>query len=185
VLLTTESLTADLRHVVVPRVDPRAWLVGEVTNTAVFPLLPGEAGVFLSGAYLGDFTLDVVAPGDEFDVAFGVDDRVTVKRVPRELSRGDKGVTGRKGRARWQWDVTVGNGHRRAIDVELWEQVPVSLREDVEVKLLDPTEGTPAPTEQDGGLLEFEFPLNAGQKKTIGWGYQVDYPADLQLGWME
>ncbi len=154
-------------------------------NTASFPLLAGEAGVFLSGAYLGDFQMQAVAPGEDFDLSFGVDDRVAVRRVPRELTRGEPRLVGKKARARWEWDDEVHNGHGRGITVELHEQVPVSTRDDVEVELLDLTTGTPEPRVGKGGLLEFGFELKPGKKKTLGWGYQIEYPADLALGWME
>lgn len=185
VLLTTEDLTADLRHVVVPRLDPRAWLVGEVENTADFPLLAGEAGVFLDGAFLGDFFLATVAPGDEFDLSFGVDDRVRVERTPHDIVRDQERPTGRKLVSRWEWRDRVHNTHRRPIHVELWEQVPLSPLDAVDVERLPLTSGTPEPEEERGGLLVFRYDLSAGQDSTLGWGYRVTYPSDITLGWME
>jgi uncharacterized protein (TIGR02231 family) len=184
VLLTTESLEADLRHVVVPRIDPRAFLVGEVTNSADFPLLPGEAGVFLDDAYLGDFVLDTVAPGDEFDIAFGVDDRVTVKRKPDEVLIGDEKLGGKRAVSSWRWKVEVKNGHRRSISVEVLEQVPQSTHDDVRVSW-DVADGGPEPEEEDGGILTFPYDLGAGAGRDFVWGYEVAYPTDLYLGWME
>ncbi|MBW2257305.1 MAG: mucoidy inhibitor MuiA family protein [Deltaproteobacteria bacterium] len=184
VLLTTESLEAALRHVVVARIDPRAFLVGEVTNTAGFPLLPGEAGVFLDDAYLGDFMLNAVAPGDEFDIAFGVDDRVTVKRKPEDIVIDDEKLGGKRAVSRWRWKVEVKNGHRRPISVEVLEQVPQSTHDDVRVSW-DVAEGGPQPEEEDGGILKFPYDLGAGAERIFEWGYEVNYPTDLYLGWME
>jgi len=184
VLLTNESLEAVLRHVIVPRIDPRAFLVGEVTNTATFPLLAGEAGVFLDDAYLGDFMLETVAPGDEFDIAFGVDDRVTVKRKPEDVVIGDQKLGGKRAVSRWRWKVEVKNGHRRPISVEVMEQVPQSTHDDVKVTW-DVAEGGPQPEEEDGGILKFPYDLAAGAERTFVWGYEVDYPTDMTLGWME
>jgi uncharacterized protein (TIGR02231 family) len=182
VLLTTESLEAELEYHVVPRLDPRAYLIGRVENTAEFPLLAGTAGVFLSGAYLGEFTMNTVAPGESFDVAFGVDDRVTVKRLHQGISEGETGIVGRRAKARWAWEVRVRNGHRRAIDVVLLEQLPLSTRQDVEVTLLP---GPTPPVREDDGRLRFRVALPPGQEGQVSWGYQVEYPADLSLGWME
>ena len=141
--------------------------------------------MFLSGAYLGDFTMQTVAPGDEFDVAFGVDDRVTIEREPKEIERGDTGVVGKKAKARWEWSVEVKNGHKRSIDVEIWEQIPLTSRQDVSVKLLPVGSGTPEPVKEDGGLMHFDVSVGASGKKTLVWGYQVEYPSDISLGWLE
>lgn len=180
--LTTKSLDADLRHVIVPRLDPRAYLVGEAENTAGFPLLAGTAGVFLEGAYLGDFQMPLVAPGEKFDVAFGVDDRVTVKRTPVQIEEGKTGLAGKRATSRWSWIVTVKSAHPRPIQAVVWEQVPVSTREDVQVTLRP---STPTPKAEDGGKLRFDVTVPAGGEARIAWGYDVQYPADLQLGWLE
>lgn len=182
VLLTTQSLDAKLRHVVVPRLDPRAYVVGEVVNTAEFPLLAGTAGVFLAGAYLGDMQLETVPPGEKFDVAFGIDDAVTVKRVPRSIQEGKTGIVGKRATSRWAWDVRIKNGRKRAIDVVVHEQIPVSTQDEVKVTLLP---STPEPKVEDGGLLKFRVDVAAGAEKTVSWGYAVEYPSDVSLGWLE
>jgi len=184
VLLTTETLEADLRYVVVPRLDPAAYLVGEVTNSASFPLLAGKAGVFLAGAFVGEFQLPSVPPGDDFDVAFGSDDRVRVRRKPQDVQLDDKAVVGKRSRANWEWEISVHNGHKRSVPVRVQEQVPLTSREDVEVKRV--ADRSEPESEQDKvGLIAWEFDLAAGADRTFTWGYQVDYPSALSLGWME
>ena len=182
VLLTTTALDAKLRWVTVPRLDSRAFLVAEVENTAGFPLLAGEAGAFLGGGYLGDFSLPTVAPGETFDVAFGVDDRVSIERVPKKIVTDGAGAVGKRAKARWDWEVRVRNGRKAPIDLVIVEQVPLSNRDDVVVTLLP---GTPAPVREDDGRVELRLVVGAGASTTATWGYQIEYPSDLSLGWME
>ncbi len=184
VLLTTEDLEADLFHVVVPRLDRDAFLVGEVTNSASFPLLPGEAGVFMEGAYVGDLQLPSVPPGDTFDVAFGADDRVEVERKPKNIDTGDQNLGGKKSKARWEWQIVATNRHKAAVDLRVREQVPMTSREDIDVKRLNGS-GEPESEQDEQGRIEFTVPLGSGQKKTFVWGYEVEYPSELRLGWME
>ena len=180
VLLTTVELEADLRHVVVPRLDPKAYLVGEVTNSAGFPLLPGDAGVFLGGAYVGTFGLSLAAPGDTFDVAFGADERLTVARRPERIEVG-KGQPGKKAKATWEWKVTVNNGHSGPVKVQVLEQAPLSANDSVTVELLGD-----APEERDAqNRLTFEGKVPAKASSEWSWGYQVTYPSELSLGWLE
>lgn len=182
VLLTTETMDANLRNIVVPRLDTRAYLVADVTNTADFPLLAGTAGIFLTGAYLGDLELPTVAPGEKFDVAFGVDDKVTVKRVSKLLKTDTSGPIGKRQVAKWDWEVRVKNGHKRPIDVIVREQLPISQRADVKV-VAHPS--TPAAVPKDDGIVEFPLTVAPGADGVVTWGYEVEYPSDLQLGWME
>ena len=184
VLLTTVDLDSDLRHVSVPRIDPTAYLIGEVTNTAEFPLLPGPAGVFVDGAYVGDIRLDTVPTGETFDVSFGPDDAVTVKRTRGETTTGASGPVGRRQSAEWQWALEVRSQHARPITVELREQVPVSPREDVEVEW-EVEQGEPSVDVEDGGVLAMTVQVPARGREQIVWEYTVTYPGDLTLGWME
>lgn len=183
VLLTTEALESDLRHIVVPRLDPNAYLVGEVTNSAPFPLLPGEAGVFVDGAYIGEVWLDTVPTDETFDVSFGPDDRVTVRRTRAETTTGENGPVGRRQRATFAWDLDVRSTRSGPVTVELREQVPLSNRDDVEVRF-DVDEG-PAPEEEDGGVLAFTLPVRANSAAELSWNYTVTYPGDLSPMWME
>lgn len=182
VLLTTRTLDGAMRWVTAPRVDPRAWIVAEVKNTAPFPLLAGEAGVFVAGRYLGDTRLETVPVGETFEVAFGVDDRVVVERAPQQIETGGSGPVGKRQRARWDWDVRVRNLHDRAITVRVLEQVPVTSRADVEVAI---TAASPEPTRLDGGLLRFELDVGAREQASVRWGYAVEHPGDVALRWLE
>jgi uncharacterized protein (TIGR02231 family) len=184
VLLTTEDLDAELRHVVVPRVDPAAYLLGEIENTADFPLLPGEAGVFVGDAYVGTMWVDTVPPGESFDVSFGPDDRVTVKRTRRVTETGEAGAPGRRATARWRWGIEVRSALSTATKVVVMEQVPVTTRDDVEVRH-DVSTGGPTAEADDGGLLSFPLQVRAGGTASFEWGYTVAYPGELSLGWME
>jgi uncharacterized protein (TIGR02231 family) len=184
VLLTTVDLESELRHVSVPRIDPTAFLIGEVTNTASFPLLPGPAGVFVGGAYVGDIELNTVPTGETFDVSFGPDDRVLVTRTRLGTNIDGDGPVGRRRTAEWKWGLGVRSTHRSPVNVEIREQVPTSRSEDVEVAYTVDS-GAPEVIEEDGGLLAFTVDVPAGRSADFEWSYTVTYPGDRTLGWME
>ncbi len=184
VLLTTVDLESELRHVSVPRIDPTAFLIGEVTNTASFPLLPGPAGVFIGGAYVGDIMLNTVPTGETFDVSFGPDDRVIVTRTRLGTNIDGDGPVGRRRNAEWNWGLQVRSTHRSPVNVEIREQVPVSRSEDVSVAY-EVDSGAPEVTEEGRGILAFAVDIPAGRTAGFEWTYTVTYPGDRTLGWME
>jgi len=183
VVLTTQALSSELRYVVAPRLDLAAYLVGEVTNTADFALLPGEAGVFLDGDYVGKTWLEAVPTGEDFDLSFGPDDAVTVARSRGETSTGDGGPAGRRQRAQWSWTVDVASSRPTPIAVEVREQVPLSSRDDVTVDWS--VDDGAQPEEEDGGVLSFSLSVPARGRAGMTWGYVVTYPGDTTMGWME
>ncbi len=184
VLLTTVDLESELRHVSVPRIDPTAFLIGEVTNTASFPLLPGPAGVFVGGAYVGDIMLDTVPTGETFDVSFGPDDRVLVTRTRLGTNIDGDGPVGRRRNAEWKWGVDIRSTHQSPVNVEIREQVPTSRSEDVVVAYKIES-GAPEISEEDGGILAFTVDVPARRSAGFEWTYTVTYPGDRTLGWME
>jgi uncharacterized protein (TIGR02231 family) len=184
VLLTTVELESELRHVSVPRIDPTAFLIGEVTNTASFPLLPGPAGVFVAGAYVGDITLNTVPTGETFDVSFGPDDRVVVTRTRLATNTGGDGPVGRRRNAEWEWGIDIRSTHQSPVNVEIREQVPTSRTEDV-VVTYKVESGSPEVSEEDGGILAFTVDVPARRSAGFEWTYTVTYPGDRTLGWME
>jgi uncharacterized protein (TIGR02231 family) len=184
VLLTTVELESELRHVSVPRIDPTAFLIGEVTNTASFPLLPGPAGVFVAGAYVGDIMLNTVPTGETFDVSFGPDDRVLVTRTRLGTNIDGDGPVGRRRNAVWEWGIDVRSTHQSPVNVEIREQVPTSRSEDVSVAYKIES-GSPEVSEEDGGILAFTVDVPARRSSGFEWSYTVTYPGDRTLGWME
>jgi len=184
VLLTTVQMDSELRHVCVPRLDLTAYLVGEVTNTADFPLLPGEAGVFIGGAYVGEIALGTIPTGETFDVSFGADDRVSVKRVRLETQTGTTPVVGKRATAAWQWRLDISSAHPQPVTVELREQVPLSPSDDIAVAWKVDA-GSPNTEEEDEGILAFTVKVPARSKASATWSYSVTYPGDLTMGWME
>lgn len=184
VLLTTADLESELRHVSVPRIDPTAFLIGEVTNTASFPLLPGPAGVFVAGAYVGDIHLDSVPTDETFDVSFGPDDRVIVTRTRLGTNIDGDGPVGRRRNAEWKWGLDVRSTHQQPVSVEVREQVPMTRFEDVDVAY-EVDSGSPEVDEESGGILTFTVDIPGNRSSEFEWSYTVTYPGDRPMGWME
>src|SRR5439155_11504688 len=78
------ELAVTLDHITAPSRGPEAHLRATVVNGSEHTLLPGRAAVFHGGDFVGTTALEMWAPGEEVELALGVDDRV---RVERELVR--------------------------------------------------------------------------------------------------
>src|SRR6185503_1353623 len=133
------ELAAVLDYVTAPVRSAEAHLRAKVTNTSEHTLLPGAAAVFHGGDFVGTSELEIWAPGEEVELALGVDDRV---RVERELVRrsASKPMLGGARRRDAEHRIRVTNHTPAVATVTVLDQVPVSRDEAITVKeqRLDP-----------------------------------------------
>ena len=65
----------------VPKRDEKAYLYAKLTIARGTPILPGPVSLFRDATFVGSGRLPLLAPGEEHELGFGVDD--AVKRAPR------------------------------------------------------------------------------------------------------
>lgn len=168
--IASERLETAVRHEAIPLLGDRAFLVADARNTTERPFLAGRTRVTLAGAFVGNGTLEDVAPSQEFTLALGEDPYVSVQTKTLERSETPQGHH-RRLRARDRIEVT---SHRaRPVDILLRDRVPVSIDGDVDVRALT-AEPTALPDED--GILEWRFTLDPGGSWRAETGFEVRYP---------
>jgi uncharacterized protein (TIGR02231 family) len=119
-----------------------------------------------------------VAPGQEWEVFLGVDDRV---KVERKLTEGsvDKKLLVDVRRMTYGYEIKVRNLKSEPEKVTVLDQLPVSRHEQVKIRRTDPK---PVPTkETEMGEARWELQLAAGQEATVRFGFVIEAPRDLEL----
>jgi uncharacterized protein (TIGR02231 family) len=154
-----------------------------VVNSSQHTLPPGRAAVFHAGEFVGSTNLEVWAPGEEVELALGVDDRI---RVERELVRrgATKAILGASRRRDVEHRIRVTNHTLASARITVLDQLPVSRDEGIVVKeqRLDP-----APAERtEMGVLTWSIVLPAGATKDIHIGVRVESAKGVDvIGWRE
>jgi len=172
------ELVPVLDHVTIPALAPEAYLRATVTNSSTLLLLPGPANVFHEAEYVGATSLETVAPGEEFELQLGVDDRIRVKRELRRRSTG-KTMLGGTRSIDIAYEITVENHRDRVARVSVHDHIPLSRDGDVKVRL---RETNPKPNEQDElGELTWELTLDPGQEATVVFAFTVEHPAGVTV----
>ncbi|RLK13511.1 uncharacterized protein (TIGR02231 family) [Micromonospora sp. M71_S20] len=177
------ELPARLDHVTVPVRAAEAHLRATVRNTSSHTLLPGPAAVFHGADFVAATRLPVWAPGEETELALGVDDRV---RVERKLGRraDTRATLGSTRRRDVEYRISVANHTPRPASVEVRDQLPVSRDEAVVVR-----ESTlvPPPAERtELGELTWRLRLGPGESGEITLGFRVELAKGVELaGWRE
>jgi uncharacterized protein (TIGR02231 family) len=177
------DLTAALDHVTAPVRSPEAHLRATVVNSSEHTLLPGRAAVFHGPDFVGTTELEMWAPGEEVELALGVDDRVRVERelVGRSATKAALSATRRRD---VEYRTKVSNHTGRPARVTVLDQLPVSRDEGITVRELHVE---PAPAERtDLGVLTWRLDLRPGETREIRLGLRVELARGVEVaGWRE
>lgn len=176
------AFPARLAYETTPRLSPYAYLRAKVTNTSEVVWLPGDVQVFLDGAFVSASAIDLVGPGETFDLFLGVDERIRVERKALKAKVDVSVLPGLHGRMKtidYEYLTTIENFRDAAASVTLIDQVPISQHDEIKIEQI---EWTPKPTVADDekpGVYRWELTIPAGGKQTVTLAYRVRHPVDF------
>ncbi|MCB1505892.1 MAG: mucoidy inhibitor MuiA family protein [Hyphomicrobiaceae bacterium] len=183
--LANEKLTPALLVRAVPKRDAKAYLYAKIEVPRGSPMLPGQIALFRDGTFVGNGRLPLLAGGETHELGFGSDDFVKVRHAVVKESRGETGIISSSKTDERNYRLAVKNMHERAIDVSIFDQLPVSGNEEIKVDLI----GRPQPSERDvdhkTGVLRWDAKLEADEEKIIEFGYRVTWPAAKAIEYTE
>jgi uncharacterized protein (TIGR02231 family) len=184
--ISESSHPVDILLVAVPRLDQAAYIQAEVAYAGKEPLIPGPAQLFREGEYVGKTTLRAVAPGEKFQLGFGKDEQVKVKRsLIDEKSSPGKGFLFVSGKRRYFWQCSLNNFHSSARAIEVREQLPRSMQKEIEVEALETSPKPQASDESKPGLIVWKLDLKPKEEQKIKLRYEVRFPAGQNVTGME
>jgi uncharacterized protein (TIGR02231 family) len=176
-VVAVEQLPVSLEYMAIPKLSPAVFLKSEMINQAPYPLLPGKVNTFVGSRYTGSSRLKKIAAGEKFDLFFGSDDQVTVKREELKQHK-EAGLFG-KNRVSYRYRIELGNFRKEPLTIALRDQLPVAGDEEIKVSLEEPSI-KPAEVKSDGTVI-WSMPLLAGEKKALTFGILVEYPKEKEI----
>ena len=130
-------------------------------NSSQHTLPAGRAAVFHEADFVGSTALPLWAPGEDVELALGLDDRIRVERklVRRTASKATLGSTRRR---EVEYETKIENHTPRAARVTVLDQLPVARDHEITVK---PITASPDPTETtDLGVITWKLDLARGRR---------------------
>lgn len=177
------DLEAELDYITAPVRSADVHLRATVVNSSTHTLPAGKAAVFHETDFVGSAALPLWAPGEDVELALGLDDRIRVERklVRRTATKATLGSTRRR---EVEYETRIENHTPRAARVTVLDQLPVARDHEITVK---PTTAEPEPTETtDLGVVTWKLDLAAGEETKIKLGFRVDTGKSVDLtGWRE
>jgi uncharacterized protein (TIGR02231 family) len=176
-VIALERVPVVAEYLAIPKLSPRVFLKSEVTNMTPYPLLSGEVHVFNDAAYAGKSHVKTVAAGEKFDLYFGVDDQVKLKRKATKIRKEAGLLAGNQ--ISWNCLVELENLKSESISVTLIDQIPLATNEEIRVSIRDPQ---PKPDEKrTDGTITWKIAVNPGEKRKINYEIDVEYPKGKEV----
>jgi uncharacterized protein (TIGR02231 family) len=183
VMIAGIELPAAIDRVTAPVRGDEVYLRAKVTNTSEHTLRPGRAALYHGPEFVGSTHWQTWAPGEELELALGLDDRVRVERELTHRAVGKARIGGsRRHEARYR--IEVANFGQARVAITVLDQIPVSRSADITVR--DVTVTPPTATISDLGEVRWQLHLDPGERRELGLGFVADSPRQLPVvGWRD
>lgn len=176
-VVAIETLPLTLEFLTVPKLASSVFLKSEIVNRSEFPLLAGRVNIFAGDNFSGNSQLMKVAKGDKFDLYFGADDQVTVKREELKVHK-EAGLFG-KNRMTYRYRIEVQNFRKEPQTISVRDQLPLAADDEIKIAL-DESSLKPDEVKADG-VLTWKLQVKPGEKREITFGITVEYPKDREI----
>lgn len=171
------NLDAEVRVICRAQNREGAYRIATITNQDEAPLMPGNVNIFVESNFLGTAELRrSVVQGQKFDLPFGLDRSVQVKRetVRKKVSYDSDEIELEK-----DIEITVMNHGSSERSVLLEEALPVSQDNRIKVKLGDMR---PEPLEgYKRGVARWEMQVQPGEEMKVTVSYKVKWDKEITV----
>jgi len=160
----------------VPKAEQKAYLYAKLTMARGTPVLPGTVSLFRDSTFVGNGQLPLLAPGEEHELGFGVDDMIRVRHAVVEDKRGETGLISTSKTDVRNYRINVKNLHERPIQLRVLDQIPVAQNDAIKIELQGRTAPTRRDVEDKRGVLAWDMALTPDEEKAVEFGYRVSWP---------
>jgi uncharacterized protein (TIGR02231 family) len=161
----------------VPKLDQKAYLYAKIVTAKGAPLLPGQVALFRDSVFVGNGWLPLLAPEEQHELGFGVDDSIRVRYALAEEKRSETGIISTSKTDARSYRISVKNLHERAMQLTVIDQLPVSQNADITVELTGKTAPSRRDVDNKRGILAWDMKLEPTEERVVEHGYRAAWPA--------
>ncbi len=179
VSIMSQDFAASFRYSTVPKLAPYAYLKANVKNNSDYPFLSGKTNVFLDNNFVAHSYMKSVAPGEVFWTFLGVDEAIKVEYKFIKRYEKTEGVFSKSKVYTYEYLIKIKNKKKSKIKLVVWDQLPISSTDALQVTLLEPKISTNNKNIMINKqkFIEWFFTPKPGQELKIPLKFNVSYPA--------
>ena len=155
-----------------------AYLVAMAKLKGDAPILPGQVSLFRDGAFIGKDYLQMLRPGDEADLGFGIDDNITVSRNTLKDERSEVGMITKDNVLERHYVTEIKNLRKTPVEIALFDVIPASRDESVRIEILKDatTPNYETDIKNKKGVTAWNFTLKPQEEVKAKLGWKVSWP---------
>ncbi len=183
VTIAVLDLPVTFSYAAIPKLSPYAYFRCEVKNDSAYPILAGPSHIYVDGSYVADAGLEAVPAGGSFKADLGIDEGIRVERKLLRKFDENTGALTKKSKTTWEYEIKVKNSKKREIVLEVSDQLPVSLNEQIVVKALAPaySKDTDALRKIENETFVWTLRLAPGKEAVLPLSFSVEYPRGMPI----
>ncbi|EGT46832.1 hypothetical protein CAEBREN_19860 [Caenorhabditis brenneri] len=188
------TLPTKLSNVTVPSRNAAAFLVANSVNTSDYPLVAGQASIFLDGAFVNKGEFEDAVVSQKFEVSLGVDPNIRVEYKPVRNYQEQSGTVEKINSQVTEKTTAVTNLRPNATLLTIREQLPRSTDSRIKVRLESPEakEVAEVSAEPSVGaeitpekILDYTVQLAPGESNVFVVKYVTEHPSAEQIRYEE
>lgn len=175
--ITEHQLPATFTYKAVPKLDKDAFLLANIVGWEKLDLVPGPTNVYFANTYVGQSYINTAHVEDTLRLSFGRDPKIELTReLQEEFS--DKKVVGPNRKDSYTYEIKIKNNHNTPIQLNLFDQVPISQDSEIEVTV---NEISAASQNLTTGQLQWIVSLQPGATASYKLSFTIKYPKDREI----
>ena len=171
------NLPATYEYITAPKQNPYAYIIATIKDYQKHKFISGSANIYFENTFIGKTYFDAKSFSDSLQVSLGSDKAIIVKRENKKDYTNTK-IFGNPITVSKSWKTTIKNNKSNKIKITVFDQVPVSGHEDIEVEV---TNTTKAELDKKTGIVKWILTLDKNQQKEVLLDYSVTHPNKRNL----
>lgn len=172
------DVQGDYRYVVVPKIEPDAFLQVQLKDWEQLNLLPGKSSIFFEGSFVGQGDINIAEAKETLDLSLGRDKKVIVNRENGKQLTSKAEFFGNSVSQQYSFVTSVKNTRKEPIKLVVMEQMPLSRDSAITI---DGLKYDGASYDKDTGNVQWTLDLPANQSEKFTLSYTVKYPKDKRV----
>lgn len=170
------ELPATYKLMCIPKLDERVFVNAAVQSNDILNQLNAQANIYFEDRYSGTSYINR-QENDTMLFALGEEKRIVAKRN-KVSDKSSTSIFGGNKREKSIWQIQLLNTTNEALELEVFDQVPISSSKEIEVKVVN-TGG--AELDAESGKLSWKIKLLPKQEQKLRFEYELSYPKGKML----
>ena len=171
--LRSVEMDADFAYRAIPKLSSSVYLTAYVDDWEDKNLTIGNMNLYFEGGYIGQSLLNPKQLQDSIVLSLGVDSKIQIERSRKSLFTKKVGL-GTKKSTSVVYETVIKNQKSTAIEVEIWDQIPISTLKEIEVTKGEISKGFDV--QETRGIGQWKAKVKPRGEESLKIGYTVKYP---------